>query len=78
MGAASKADATDPDNAGIRREPELPAHEEVVAPPLRPASEFEPSGDKQDGDAVRLRTLERQARAIARQATMDPGDDMGL
>src|SRR6185503_9361914 len=31
----------DPDNAGIRREPELPEQEEIVLEPRRPAQEFE-------------------------------------
>jgi type IV secretion system protein VirD4 len=34
--AASGAEG-DPDNAGIRREPELPEHEEIVPPPTPPA-----------------------------------------
>ena len=34
--------------------------------------------DEPDDDAQRLRALQRQVRTIARQVTLDPGDDMGL
>jgi type IV secretion system protein VirD4 len=70
--------STDPGNAGIRREPELPEHEEIAPKPRRPAREFELPEDDPDDDAQRLRALQRQLRTIARQATLDPGDDMGL
>ena len=68
----------DPDNAGIRREPELPAHEEIVAAPRPPAQEFELLEDEPDDDAQRLRTLQGQAETVARQATLDPADDMEM
>ena len=42
------------------------------------AREFELPEDEPDDDAQRLRALQRQVRTIARQATLDPGDDMGL
>jgi type IV secretion system protein VirD4 len=72
------AAADDPANAGIRREPELPEHEEIAPAPRRPVQEFEPVEDEPDDDAQRLRALRRQMRTIARQATLDPADDMGL
>ena len=65
-------------NAGIRREPELPAHEEIVPEPRDPVQEFDPIIDEPDDDAQRLRAMQRQARATARQASLDPDDDMGL
>jgi type IV secretion system protein VirD4 len=68
----------DPDNAGIRREPELPEHEEVAPEPRKPVREFEIPEDEPDDDAQRLRALQRQVRTVARQATLDPADDMGL
>ena len=74
----ARASTDDPDNAGIRREPELPEHEEIAPEPRRPAQEFELPEDDPDDDAQRLRALQRQVRTIARQATLDPGDDMGL
>ncbi len=70
--------ADDPDNAGIRREPELPQHEEIVPEPRTTAQEFELAEDEPEDDAQRLRVLQRSVRAIARQVTLNPADDMGL
>ena len=68
----------DPDNAGIRREPELPVQEEV-APELRNLSlEFELPEDEPDDAPQRAQVLQRQARAAVRQAALDPADDLGL
>ncbi len=69
---------TDPANAGIRREPELPEHEEI-APPEHPAiGEFALLDDEPDTDAVKSRSLRRQVTSVARQATMDPADGIEL
>lgn len=65
-------------NAGIRREPELPEHEDVT-PPERPGvQEFDVLDDEPDVDAVRARTIRQQARSVARLATMDPTDGLDL
>jgi type IV secretion system protein VirD4 len=74
----SGSDADDAANAGIRREPELPEHEEIVSPPRDPAREFEMADEEPDDEAQRLREVQRQMRTLARQASLDPGDDMGL
>jgi type IV secretion system protein VirD4 len=68
----------DPANGGIRREPELPEHEEVAPEPAKPVREFESIDDEPDDDAQRQRALQRTARTIARQVTLDPADDMGM
>jgi type IV secretion system protein VirD4 len=65
-------------NGGIRREPELPQHEEILPEQARPIPEFVFGEDDPDDDAVRARTLRQQARGLARQAAMDPGDGMEL
>jgi type IV secretion system protein VirD4 len=78
IGAPPPAQTEDPDNSGIRREPELPAHEEIVPEPRQPAQEFELVEDEPDDDAQRLRVMQRQVRTIARQVSLDPADDMGL
>jgi type IV secretion system protein VirD4 len=70
--------AEDPANSGIRREPELPEYEEIAPKRRKPVQEFEPLEDESDDDAQRLRAMQRQARTIARQAALDPADDMGL
>ncbi|GAA3687038.1 conjugal transfer protein TraG [Acetobacter lovaniensis] len=68
----------DPANSGIRREPELPEHEDV-APPERPGmQEFDVLDDEPDVDAARARAIRQQARSVARQATMDPADGLDL
>ena len=72
------ATATDPANAGIRREPELPEHEEIV-PDERPMiGEFDVLEDEPDVDAGKARTMRQQVAAVARQATMDPADGIEL
>jgi type IV secretion system protein VirD4 len=68
----------DPANSGIRREPELSQHEEIVLEQAKPSPEFTFGGDDSDDDAARARKLRQQARGIARQAAMDPGDGMEL
>jgi type IV secretion system protein VirD4 len=68
----------DPANAGIRREPELPEHEEIV-PSEHPADrEFDVLEDESDIDAVKARTLRQSVRIVARQAAVDPEDGIGL
>jgi type IV secretion system protein VirD4 len=68
----------DPDNAGVRREPELPEHEEIVSEPRKPAQEFELAEDDSQDAAQDPRVLQRRTRTLARQVALDPGDDMGL
>ncbi|MFH1346447.1 MAG: conjugal transfer protein TraG [Pseudomonadota bacterium] len=68
----------DPANAGIRREPELPEHEEIAPERANPTPEFVFGEEDPDDDAVRARVLRQQARGLARQAAMDPGDGIEL
>ena len=81
--AANPAETEDPANAGIRREPELPEHEAIApeAPPARSVREFEDPEEELDADqeAVKSRMLQaRASRSLARQISLDPGDDMAL
>lgn len=69
---------SDPANAGIRREPELPEHEDVVLPERPGVQEFDVLDDEPDVDAARARTIRQQVRSVARQATMDPADGLDL
>jgi type IV secretion system protein VirD4 len=70
--------ADDHANSGIRREPELLQHEEVI-PERAPATpEFQFADEEPDDEAQRATTLRRQAASIARQAAMDPDDGLGL
>jgi type IV secretion system protein VirD4 len=66
----------DPANAGIRREPELPQHEEIVPEQEKAVPEFVFAEEDPDDAAIRARALRQQVRSLARQAAMDPGDGM--
>jgi len=68
----------DPANAGIRREPDLPEHEEIVAPPPSPAQEFDLLDDEPDVDAAKAKAMRARIRVVARQASLDPGDGIEL
>ncbi|MGH7126339.1 MAG: hypothetical protein ACREFI_18335, partial [Stellaceae bacterium] len=72
------SDTEDPANAGIRREPELPEHEEIVPEPLKPVHEFEAIDEEPDDEAQRQRIMQRTFGTVARQVSLDPGDDMQM
>jgi len=76
--SANGGGAGDPANAGIRREPELPEHEEIVAPPRPPEQEFEVLDDEPDVDAAKARAMRSRMRMVARQASLDPNDGIEL
>ena len=77
VAAPPAADADDPDNAGIRREPELPEHEDIAPEAKAPVHEFEPIEDEPDDDAQRQRVMQRNF-SNARQISLDAGDDMQM
>ena len=68
----------DPANAGIRREPELPEHEEIVPPPPSPSQEFDIFDDEPDVDAGKAQAMRQRMRMVARQASLDPNDGIEL
>ncbi|QKR98593.1 conjugal transfer protein TraG [Sphingomonas sp. CL5.1] len=76
--AAADGNEGDPANAGIRREPELPEHEEVVAPPPSPEQEFEFLDDEPDVDAAKARAMRQRMRMVARQVALNPDDGIEL
>lgn len=76
--AAADGTEGDPANAGIRREPELPEHEEIVAPPPAPSHEFEFLDDEPDVDAAKARAMRQRMRMVARQVVMNPNDGIEL
>lgn len=65
-------------NGGIRREPELPQHEDVVIGVPLAENEFDAAPDDGDADAVQARALSRSMQGIARSVTIDPEDPMDL
>ena len=78
-GAARSGAAEDPANAGIRREPELPEHEEIAPEPQKPVHEFEPMDDEPDDEAQRQRIMQRDVgsrRPPGRRSI--PADDMEM
>ncbi|MGR7996928.1 conjugal transfer protein TraG [Xanthobacter sp. ZOL 2024] len=70
-------DGGDPANAGVRREPELPEHEDIIPPPS-PAQEFELLDNEPDVDAAKANAMRSRMRMVARQASLDPGDGIEL
>ena len=76
MGSVVKQ--ADTANAGIRREPELPEHEEITREAPVPLPEFALLDDDRDRKTVRTAELQRSFAAAAGQAAMDPDDDMAL
>ena len=70
---------SDPVNAGIRTEPELPIHEDIAPPPTQATKEFDFDRDEQnDDDAARNRRLQERMRGNARRASLDPSDGIEL
>jgi type IV secretion system protein VirD4 len=76
--SSGKKPSDDPANGGIRREPELPQHEEIAREPVKPTPEFTFGEEEPADDTVRTRALRQQVRNLARQGAMDPGDGLGL
>lgn len=75
---AQSAWSDDPENGGIRQEPELPAHEDIAAEPLF-AGEFTFDEEAGEGDSnAARRALDRSMAANARTASLDPGDGIDL
>ena len=68
----------DPANAGIRREPELPEHEEIIPPPPSPSQEFDILDDEPDVDGGKAQAMRQRMRMVARQASLDPSDGIEL
>jgi type IV secretion system protein VirD4 len=69
----------DPENAGIRTEPELPIHEDIAPPPKPVTREFDFDRHQQaDDDAARNRRLQDRMRGNARRASLDPDDGISL
>jgi len=67
----------DPANGGIRQEPELPMHEEVVSPPAL-ANEFAFVEDEADNEPPCQKILARLQTPMTRAAAMDRDDGLGL
>lgn len=71
-------DTGDPDNAGIRREPTLPEHEETIPKAREPIREFELIDDQTEDKTLRRKIIQRRFASITRQVPIDPGDDLEM
>ena len=80
LAANDQADTSgDPANAGIRREPELGEHEEIVPPARDQMPDDTPDEDQQDEEAARARRqADRLVKRNARNASLDPDDGIVL
>ena len=77
--AASSCRASDDADGGIRREPEIPEHEDIAPGGPTPArEEFAALDDEPDDDAQRAKQLQDRFRGVARQAALDPDDGIEL
>jgi type IV secretion system protein VirD4 len=73
-----RAGDADPDNGGIRREPELPVHEDIAPEAALPNREFDVLDQEPDDETVGVEAVQRRFRGVARQAALDPDDGMEL
>ena len=74
-----KPTSSDSDNAGLRREPELAEHEEIVSPARVPQGEFDFDTEEDDGGAAQhLQQADQLMVRTARNASLDPDDGMAL
>jgi type IV secretion system protein VirD4 len=73
-----KQDDDDPTESERRRQPEL-SRAKTVEKKEPIDNEFAPdAGDELDDDPVRIGRMNRIMQGVARQASLDPGDDLGL
>lgn len=75
--ANPKKPADDADG-GIRRQPEIPEHEDVAPDLPLPHEEFADLEDEPNDEAQRARAMQTRFRAVARQAALDPDDGIEL
>ena len=65
-------------DGGIRREPEIPEHEDAAPELPFPREEFAALEDEPDDAAQRARAIQTRFRNVARQAALDPDDGIEL
>ncbi|MGP2494309.1 conjugal transfer protein TraG [Mesorhizobium sp. PUT5] len=83
VAAAEKAARKEEDkaNSGLRREPDMPQHVEIVHEKKESAPEDEFRhllGDDQEDSARQRQVMRRQMRGVARQVAMDPNDGIDM
>ncbi|GFE66573.1 conjugal transfer protein TraG [Litoreibacter roseus] len=65
-------------DGGIRRQPDLPDHEDIAPEPAPARSEFADLDDEQEDDAQRAKAMRDRFGTVARQASLDPDDGIEL
>jgi type IV secretion system protein VirD4 len=65
-------------SGGIRREPELPPHEEVEVRAPFIENEFDAVSHEGDADVLQAAALNQSMQGLARSVSLDPDDKMGL
>lgn len=65
-------------DGGVRREPELAAHEDIAPGSAEVVNEFEFTDRRADEQAARNRQIIRQVTVNARQASLNPHDGIDL
>ena len=75
---ADQQKSGDDTDGGIRREPEVPEHEDVAPELPLPREEFADLDDESDDEAQRARAMQTRFRTVARQAALDPDDGIEL
>jgi len=70
----ARGDAGGDDDGGIRRQPELPEHEDIAPEPEK-VREFDLTEDEPDAEAVQAKAMDR-LRGFTRTAAMDHDDGM--
>ncbi len=70
--------SSDDTDGGVRREPDLPEHEDVAPDPANVRNEFAQLDEEPDDDAQRAKTMRDRFGSVARQASLDPDDGIEL
>ena len=70
--------STDDTDGGIRRQPDLPEHEDIAPEPAPARSEFADLDDEPEDDAQRAKAMRDRFGTVARQASLDPDDGIEL
>lgn len=76
--AGYRHDDDDDEGGGPRREPGLPEHEDITAPPTVQDEFAFDDADLDAGQIARRLALQRRMGAVARQASLDPDDGVEL
>jgi type IV secretion system protein VirD4 len=75
---APRSSAVVNDDGGIRQEPGPEQPDEIAPVPMVAPNEFEVLDEDSDDTVQPLAVLQSRVRVVARQAALDPADDLGM